>query len=200
MIDTETTGREAAEDRIVEIAVVLGQNGQVISRDTWLVNPERPIPPESSAVHGISDNDVRGKPTFSDVCDEVLKRLAGAIPAAYNAAFDRGFLLAEIRRTGRRDLLDVPATRDRVAWLDPLVWARHLHPDEKSRTLGAMAALLGVKLEKAHRAFDDAEAALLVMYKLAENDQVPKRYGDFIQEQIRLARAQDEARSMWRHR
>lgn len=200
MIDTETTGREPAEDRIVEFAIVTGRDGRVVSRDTWLLNPERAIPEESSAVHGIHDEDVRGKPTFADVCGEILERLSNAIPAAYNAAFDRGFLLAEVKRAGRGDLLDVPATRDRVVWLDPLVWARHLYAEEKSRKLGSMAELLGIELEQAHRATADAEAALLVMYKLAEQDRVPKLYGDFIQEQMRIARAQDEARSMWRRR
>jgi DNA polymerase-3 subunit epsilon len=200
MIDTETTGREPAEDRIVEIAIVTGRDGKVLSRDTWLINPQRPIPEDSSAVHGIRDEDVRDKPTFADVCPEILERLAGAVPAAYNAAFDRGFLLAEIKRIGRGGLLDVPATRDRVVWLDPLVWARHLYPEEKSRKLTSMAELLGIELQQAHRATADAEAALLVMYKMAEQDRIPKGYGEIIQEQVRIARSQDEARNMWRRR
>lgn len=200
MIDTETTGRDAAEDRIVELAIVTGRNGQVESLDTWLINPERSIPADSTAVHGIHDEDVRDKPTFADVCGEILEKLTDAIPAAYNATFDRGFLLAEVKRAGRTGLLDVPATRDRVVWLDPLIWARHLFPSEKSRKLGSMAALLGVELENAHRATADAEAALRVMFKLAEDERVPKSYGTFIQEQVRIARSQDEARNMWRRR
>ncbi|MFW5740603.1 MAG: exonuclease domain-containing protein [Myxococcota bacterium] len=200
MIDTETTGRDPVEDRIVEIGIVTGRDGQVFSRDTWLINPGRPIPAESSAVHGIHDDDVRDKPMFADVCGEILAKLANAIPAAYNTAFDRGFLLAEVRRAGRSDLLDVPATRDRVVWLDPLVWARHLFPGEKSRKLGMVAELLGVELENAHRATADAEAALRVMYEMAKDARVPDAYGTCIQEQVRIARAQDEARMMWRRR
>jgi len=103
MIDTETTGRVAAEDRIVELAIITGRDGEVHSVDTWLINPERPIPAESSQVHGIYDRDVADKPTFAEVCGEILAKLTGAIPAAYNAAFDRGFLLAEVQRTNRQD-------------------------------------------------------------------------------------------------
>lgn len=200
MIDTETTGREFAEDRIIELAVVKGRNGRIVSRDTWLINPGRPIPPDSTAVHGICDADVIDKPAFAAVCAEILERLAGAIPAAYNATFDRGFLLAEVKRALRTGSLDVPATRPRVVWLDPLVWARLVFSEEKSRKLSAVAELLGVELEHAHRATADAEAALLVMYKLAEDARVPKTYGALIQEQTRLARLQDESRMVWRNR
>ena len=200
MIDTETTGREPAEDRIVEIAIVRGCNGVVLSRNTWLVNPQRSIPEGASAVHGIYDKDVRDQPTFADVCGEVLACMAGAIPAAYNAPFDRGFLLAETRRVGHIEMVDVPAVRDRVVWLDPLVWARHLFPTEKSKKLSVMAQLLGVELIEAHRATADAEAALLVLYKLAENAKVPAGYGKMVQEQASIARAYDEMRSMWRRR
>lgn len=200
MIDTETTGRNPAEDRIVELAIVTGLDGEVVSRDTWLINPGCPIPPESSAVHNIHDDDVRDKPSFAEVCGEILGKLADAIPAAYNANFDRGFLLAEVRRAERTGLVDVPATRERVVWMDPLVWARHLFPTEKSRKLSAVAELLGVQLETAHRATDDSEAALRVMYEMAKDERVPAAYGAFIQEQVRVARAQDEARMMWRRR
>jgi len=198
MIDTETTGRKASEDRIIEIAIVKGRDGEILSRDSWLINPGCPIPEDSSAVHGILDEHVESKPFFADVCDEIIEKLEGAIPAAHNASFDREFLLAEIQRLQRHDLRDVPAIRDRVVWIDPLVWARHLFQEEKSRKLSAMAELLGVEMERAHRATDDASAALRLMYKMAEQNRVPSAYGEFIQEQVRLSRIQGEARSGWR--
>jgi DNA polymerase-3 subunit epsilon len=200
MIDTETTGRDPVEDRIVELAIVVGRGGQIESRDAWLINPGRPIPEEATKVHGITDDDVKDKPSFADVCAEILAKLAGVIPAAYNASFDRGFLLAEVKRAASSSTQDVPAVRERVVWLDPLIWARHLHASERSRKLGDVAELLGVTLDQAHRATADAEAALQVMYKLAEDERVPAAYGPFIQEQVRLARAQEEARKMWRNR
>ena len=198
LIDLETTGRDAANDRIIEIGVVLGRGGEVIARMGWLIHPGRPIPKESTAVHGIKDADVEGKPTFLETIPEVLAALEGAIPAAYNASFDRSFLLAELDRSGLRLESPPPAVRRDVDWIDPLAFARELHKDEQSRALGEMAARLGIQLETAHRATDDAEAALRVLYAFAKDPRVPKAYGGLIQEQRRLMRVQDEARKFWR--
>ena len=200
MIDVETTGREPSLDRIVELAIVRGRAGEVVSRNAWLINPQRPIPAEVTAVHGIKDEDVRDKPAFADVCHEILAALRDAIPAAYNASFDRGFLHAEVERAAATAGPLPAALLKDVEWLDPLIWARHIQASQRSRTLGEVAARLGVELDHAHRATADAEAALKVMYKFAADGSVPGTYGPMIQEQVRLARAQDEARQMWRGR
>ena len=88
-------------------------------------------------------------------------------------------------------------TRD-VEWLDPLVWARDIQENEKSRSLGDVAARLGVQLEKAHRAEDDAEAALRVLYALGSDARMPRAYGAMVQEQRRLSQKQADARRQWR--
>lgn len=198
LIDLETTGRDASSDRIIEIGIVLGRGGEVIERMGWLIHPGRPIPPESTAIHGIKDADVLGKPSFTETIPEVLAALRGAIPAAYNAGFDRGFLLAELERSGLRLESLPPALRRDVDWIDPLAFARELYKEEQSRALGDMAARLGIELEKAHRATDDAEAALRVLYAFAGDPRVPKAYGGLIQEQRRLLRGQEAARRLWR--
>src|SRR5690606_10984216 len=54
-IDTETTGRDPAVDRVIEIGCVFYEGGQVVRRKSWLLNPECPIPQEASSVHGITD-------------------------------------------------------------------------------------------------------------------------------------------------
>ncbi|HRI69342.1 MAG TPA: 3'-5' exonuclease [Polyangium sp.] len=197
-LDVETTGRNSATDRLVEVAVVIGRGGDVEARHSWLIHPGRTIPAEATAVHGIKDEDVAGKPPFAAVAREILDTLAGAIPAAYNAVFDRGFLLAELERAQVFPEDPPPAMRREVDWIDPLAFARELYKHEDSRALSDMAALLGIQLVNAHRATDDAEAALRVLYALAKDSRVPKAYGSFIQEQRRLLRIQDEARSRWR--
>ena len=88
--------------------------------------------------------------------------------------------------------------RRNVEWVDPLVWAREIHAEEKSRALKDVAARLGITLENAHRASDDAEAALQILYTFAKDPRVPKTYAGVVQEQRRLGRIQDEARRMWR--
>lgn len=199
-IDVETTGRDPTLDRLVEVAVILGRGGEVFERKSWLVNPGIPIPEESSAVHGIRDPDVADKPPFSQVLQEIRASLEGAIPAAYNASFDKAFLLAEIGRTpggGGAGALP-PAFRREVEWLDPLVFAREIYRDEQSRALGDVAERLGIRLERAHRATDDAEAALLVLYALGKDQRLPRAYAALLQEQRRLGREFDEARRFWR--
>jgi DNA polymerase-3 subunit epsilon len=123
------------------------------------------------------------------------------VPAAYNALFDRAFLMSEFSRAksaGADDYTSVPALTREVEWLDPLVWARDIQDNEKSRSLGDVAARLGVQLEKAHRAEDDAEAALRVLYALGRDARIPRAYGAMVQEQRRLSQKQADARRMWR--
>ncbi|MDX2055693.1 MAG: 3'-5' exonuclease [Polyangiaceae bacterium] len=193
-IDTETTGRDANVDRVIEIACVRWENGEVSARHSWLVDPERPIPEDSRQVHGISDADVAGKPKLLEVWPEVLAALSGAVPMAYNADFDRAFLHAELARSGLvfEDL--PPAMQRRVEWVDPLIWARELQAGEKSRALGDVCARLGIEIEQAHRAESDAEAAARVFAALTADVRVPKTYGGLVQEQRRLARIFAEER------
>ncbi|MDQ2646743.1 MAG: 3'-5' exonuclease [Myxococcota bacterium] len=198
-IDTETTGRDPAVDRIVEIACVVWQNGTVVARSAWLVNPERPIPKEASDVHGITDEEVKDKPTFAEIIDEVLEMMSGGVPLAHNAEYDRSVISAELGRIGgaRRD---APAVRKSVDWVDSLVWARELHKLEKSKALGEVSQRLGIEIPQAHRALHDAEAALRVMLAFASDVRVPRTYGAFIQEQRRLSRLHDDERRLWKMR
>lgn len=196
-IDTETTGRDPSTDRVVEVACVRWERGEVVLRKSWLVNPGRPIPKEAFDVHGISDDAVKDAPTFDAIVPELIEALHGAIPLAYNAEFDRKQLMAEIGRVGAPPA-PPPAFQKNVEWLDPLVWARELHKLEKSRALSEVAARLGIELNQAHRATDDAEAALHVFVKFQEDTRLPKTYGAFLQEQRRLARAFENERVRWR--
>jgi DNA polymerase-3 subunit epsilon len=197
-IDVETTGTDAAADRVVEVGIAIARGGEIVERRNWLVNPGRPIPKEASDVHKITDDDVKDAPPFASVADEIAAMLSGCVPAAYNAAFDRAFLGAEVARTNAG--AGAPAFRRNVDWVDPLVWARELQQGERSRTLGEVAARLGISLENAHRASDDADAALRVMLALGRDVRVPRTYAALVQEQRRLGMAQADERRLnkWR--
>jgi DNA polymerase-3 subunit epsilon len=200
LVDVETTGRDASVDRVVEIGVVVGMGGQIVRRHNWLVNPGMPIPEEAKAVHGISDDDVKDAPSFKAMAAELVEALEGTLLGAYNAAFDKAFVTNELARAGLANASErVPALARDVEWFDPLVWAREIHNEEKSRALGEVAARLGIKLENAHRASDDAEAALRVLYMLGDDVRVPVTYGAFVQEQRRLAMVQSDERRRWRN-
>lgn len=190
VIDFETTGLVAETDRVIEIGVSCFEAGRVTLIKNWLINPGIPIPEESRAVHNITDEELANAPSFAQVAVELAEVLRGHIPVAYNAAFDRGFLQAELGR-----LLGVvlkplpPAFLPDVVWVDPLVWVRELFPEEKSRRLTDISARLGIALENAHRAGSDAEAAGRVLLALAER--MPRLYAEVISLQARYAARQD---------
>ncbi len=197
-IDTETTGRDPEVDRIVEIACVRYRGGMVIDRKSWFVNPGRPIPKEASDVHGITDETVKDAPPFSAVVADLVLAIRGAVPVAYNAEYDRKVLLAELARENLSLDDPPPALRRNIEWIDPLVWAREIQKNEKSRALSEVAERLGVALEGAHRAANDAEATLHVLGHFLREARVPKTYGAFVQEQRRLSRLFDDERKAWR--
>ena len=196
-LDTETTGTNAQADRVIEVGIVLFQAGKAAEKKNWLINPGRSVPADATKIHGITDADLADKPSFAEVMPEIVEALAGVLPLAYNADFDRGFLLEELKRnqfTGPRP----PAFRSDVIWLDPLTWAREIQKEHRSRSLGDVCERLGISLENAHRATDDAEAAGHVLSAFVKEPSVPSPYGSFIKEQVRLGRLFSFERNRWR--
>ena len=199
VIDFETTGRDAETDRVIEIGLVTFERGRVSQRESLLVNPGIPVPEESRAVHGITDEELAGAPDFATVMPRVLDLLQGKLPVAYNAPFDRGFLLAELRRAAPQGMTPAdmpPAARDEVIWVDPLVWAREILKELQSRRLGDVTKHLSIPLEQAHRAAGDAEATGRVLLALAP--QMPRVYGELIRLQKRYAAFQDAELAAWK--
>lgn len=196
LLDVETTGRDASVDRVVEVGIVFRRGSEFVKHN-WLIDPGIPIPAEVTAVHHITDDMVRGKPRFEAVAHEIADVLRGRIPAAYNAPFDRAFMMNEFSRV-KYDTTGIPALTRDVEWIDPLIWARDIQSNERSRSLGDVAARLGISLENAHRAQDDAEAALRVLYALGRDPRVPHGYGAFVLEQRRIGQLQADARRRWR--
>ncbi len=100
--DLETTGINVSKDRIVEIAILkVYPSGEKESR-TWLVNPEMPIPPETTAIHGITDEDVEDKPTFKELAPQVVQMIEGSDVAGFNSnRFDIPLLAEELLRVGQ---------------------------------------------------------------------------------------------------
>ncbi len=198
IIDFETTGLDATKERILEIGVICFDAGAVSTKHNWLVNPGIPVPEQARAVHGISDDDLKHAPSFAQVIAEVSEVLKGRIPVAYNASFDRGFLHAERDRLTSTPSDLPPALRSDVTWIDPLIWARELQKKERSKKLADVAERLGVKLEQAHRASDDAHATGLVLMAFAKD--LPTSYGELIRLQSSYSARQDADRASWRNK
>lgn len=128
VLDTETTGLDPYQGhRLIEIGCVELYNriptGQVFHR---YVNPERDVPVEAFQVHGISFDFLKDKPLFSDVADDLLSFLGDAPLVIHNAAFDLGFINAELERCTR------PLV-DRSRLVDTLLLARRKHPAGPNR-------------------------------------------------------------------
>ncbi len=197
VIDFETTGFDEAHDRVVEVGVACFAHGELTQTKSWLVQPGMPIPEQAIHVHGITDAMVADAPRFEQIAGELCQLLAGHLPAAYNAGFDRKFLRMELARAGVGSEV-APAADNQVAWVDPLVWVRALMAVEKSKKLGDVCAKLGIALGDAHRAWADAEAAGRVLLSLAPR--MPSAYAELIRIQDQHSARQEAQFADWRRR
>jgi DNA polymerase III subunit epsilon len=128
VLDTETTGLDPLDGhRLVEIGCVELVNG-IPSGQTFhrYFNPERSMPAEAFAVHGLSEEFLKDKLFFAEVADELIAFLGDAPLVIHNALFDLGFINAELERAGRP-----PIARDRL--IDTLLIARRKHPGGSNR-------------------------------------------------------------------
>ena len=159
VLDFEATGTDPESDRIVSAALVLcmPRGGTLPGGVVTLVNPGVPIPPEASAIHGITDEMVADHPTAAEVIPQILRCLV-AIEALgwplviYNATYDWPLLHAEAARHGWPAVPEVPI-------IDPLVLDRgydRFRPG--GRKLGDVCRHYGVELVDAHDALSDALA------------------------------------------
>jgi DNA polymerase III subunit epsilon len=128
VLDTETTGLDPLRgDRLVEIGCVEIFNrmptGQTFHRH---INPERDMPAEAFAVHGLSTEFLASKPLFAEIVDEFLEFIADAPLIIHNASFDISFINAELERVRRP-----PIARERL--VDTLLLARRKHPGVSNR-------------------------------------------------------------------
>jgi DNA polymerase III epsilon subunit family exonuclease len=177
--DTETTGLEPfGGDRIIEIAMVTftldPESGRVIDRNEWsqLINPEREIPRKVTEITGISDKEVARAPRFAEVAGRVREVLANAITVAHNYPFDLAFLTREF------DLLRQQLSDPSMIWPEPLAevdtvdLSMRCNPEAKSHKLADVSERLGVTLDRAHRATDDAAACGLSFLELVQRNRI----------------------------
>lgn len=158
--DLETTGINITQDRILEIAVIkVMPNGEVL-RKSNVIDPTIPIPAESTAIHGISEADVKDKPTFKEVAKDYAKFFEGADLAGFNILkFDVPMLVEEFLRAGvefdysRKKLIDAQ---------------KIFHLMEKRSLSAAFKFYCGKDMTDAHSAEADTQATLDVLYAQIE--------------------------------
>ena len=148
VIDLETTGGNAQQDRITEIAAVRVEHGVEVARWSTLVNPGVRIPPFIQGLTGISDAMVQDAPYFEDVASRLLELLDGAVFVAHNVRFDHGFVLHALER------MDKPF---KVKTLCTVRLSRKLYPAHKGHGLDAISQGPGLHTLPAHRAMGDGD-------------------------------------------
>jgi DNA polymerase-3 subunit epsilon len=168
IFDTETTGlNPAGGDRMVEIGCIELFNRVETGRTFHAYfNPERPMPSDAEAVHGLTDIFLSEKPRFADKADELLEFVGDAPLIAHNASFDFGFLNFELERCARN-----PVCLSRM--VDTLVLARSKHPGAK-HSLDALCARFGVDRSQRvkHGALLDAQLLAQVYVELTGGRQI----------------------------
>ncbi len=166
--DLETTGTDIVHDRIVEISYhKVYPNGREEGK-TLRINPQMPIPPASTAVHGITDEDVKNCPTFKEVAKEIARDIEGCDLAGYNSnRFDVPVLAEELLRAG----VDIDLKRRKFVDVQVI-----FHKMEQRTLAAAYKFYCHKELTEAHT----AEADTLATYEVlqAQLDRYPELQND----------------------
>ncbi len=167
-IDLETTGTDVANSRIVEISILKVYPNRKEEVRTMKINPGIPIPPETTAIHGISDEDVKDAPTFAQEAKNIADFIEGCDLAGYNSnKFDFPLLAEEFLRA------EIDINLKRHKFIDVQVI---FHKKERRTLEAAYEFYCNKKLENAHSAEADIRATYEVLkgqlekYDDLEND------------------------------
>lgn len=192
VLDTETTGKIPGRDRVVQVAVCRFERGELVGSAWSYINPGMPIPAETSAFHGITDDLVKHSPTIEEWLrsEGVLRLLSDAQPCAYNYSFDQ------------RMLPPLDGVEWDWPWLDPMVMVRKVDRyvgGQGAHRLENACARHGIELSKAHDAESDAKAAGNLLYKLCRSE-LPERYtlGQLLSWQLRASANEWDRFWTWR--
>jgi DNA polymerase III subunit epsilon len=175
--DLETTGTNIQHDRIIEIAVTKVSPSGEITRKTNLINPTIPIPAESTLFHGITDEDVKGKPTFKEVARDYARMMEGCDLSGFNVMkFDVPVLVEEFIRA------DVDFDYSRKKVIDS---QKIFHMMEKRTLRAAYQFYCNKDLDNSHSAESDTDASmevLLAQIERYENQDVTDSNGNKVGE------------------
>lgn len=183
--DLETTGTNIMRDRIVELSYVKIYPNGTEEEKTRRLNPEMPIPPQSTAIHHITDEDVKDAPTFKQIAKDLLRIFEGCDIAGYNSnKFDVPLLMEEFLRAGlkfdisKRKFIDVQTI---------------FHKMEQRTLVAAYKFYCGKDLNNAHSALADTRATYEVLK--AQLDRYPESE-DFGNDVEKLAKFSSQNRNV----
>ena len=151
--DLETTGLNPSTDEIIEVGLVRFRDGAQLEQYQSLVKPSKPIPADITHLTGIHQEDVEDAPNIAEILPDLRRFFADTPVIAHNVGFDRSFMR-------KHDLLE---QNDAI---DTFELAAIVMPSAPRYSLGSLATQIGVDLERAHRALDDALATGQLYWRL----------------------------------
>lgn len=147
--DFETTGLNSVEDAIVEIGAVRVEDGRITATFSRLIDPERPMPADASAVNHITDSMLTGKPRIYEALPSFLAFVGDDVLVAHNAPFDCRFVLQACMRY---------RFRAPTVYFDTMDLAPVFFPSAPNKKLKTLLKAAGIENDEAHRALGDAKA------------------------------------------
>jgi len=153
-LDTETTGLNCDRDEIIEIGGVKFVDGNITDKFSQLISIDRELPEDVVRLTGITNKALKGKPKISEVSDELKAFIQDLPVVGHKVSFDLDFL-------GKKISIPNPS-------IDTLELANILFPFVRNHSLVTLAEYLGITVDVAHRAYEDAKNAGLVLLKTLE--------------------------------
>jgi DNA polymerase-3 subunit epsilon len=148
LLDCETTGGNATYNRVIEIGLLIIDDGNLVKRWQSFIDPQTSLPPFIQKITGIEPGMLIGAPLFKDIAEELLELLKDRVLVAHNARFDYGFLKNEFARAGIKY-----STKP----LCSVKFSRSLYPQFNRHGLSHIIKRFDLIIENRHRAMDDAE-------------------------------------------
>jgi DNA polymerase-3 subunit epsilon len=164
VFDTETTGLPLPsiaplekQPKIIELAIQRFEDGKLISKLEWLINPGEPLTEEIVKITGITDADLEGKPSFKDLLEEIKTAFAGAdFLYAHNAWFDTSLMNFELSRI---ECTDFPWPTETVCTVAAF---QHLF-GRRAKLIELYHKILDKELFQKHRAQSDVDALVEIL-------------------------------------
>lgn len=162
VFDFETTGLNAAADRIIEIGAVRLENFEFKDQFQALVNPQMPLSPEVEKLTGITNDMLAGAPLLPDVLPGFLEFIGGGFLVAHNAEFDMAFL--------SKNCLDHGIILDWDCFCS-LKAARQMLPELESKGLDSLARHYELSFEARHRSIGDCKVTAAVLERMLQEQE-----------------------------
>jgi DNA polymerase III subunit epsilon len=178
-LDCETTGLEPKSDRLIEVAVAKFTFQQVLDSYETLINPQIPIPENTTAIHHITDAMVQDKPPVTDILPSVLELIGNHTIIGHGIQFDIQFLIEECKRS------NIPCHLNKNRFLDTLRMAR-LYGQSPVNSLERLRIHFNIAEEGAHRAMNDVIVNIEVFKYLAANFKTEREIHNRLEKPILL--------------